>query len=188
MHQEDAADPLAGDFRDEAAIARRIQLGDDARHQNLELGVPAIFGGVQGAVALAAAKGRSRREREQIRGVHRDLQRMGVISTRQSPAGGKEAAASSPEWGDDPFGGADDAEGLPRPAAAPFRDPDRAVIRGLLRRLAEALHPDKVQDERDKATRTEVMKEITVAYRERDFARLVEIERAWAASAPVCRA
>lgn len=59
---------------------------------------------------------------------------------------------------------------------------ERGTLRALFRRLAEALHPDKVQDEAERARRTEVMKQVTVAYQEGDFARLLEIELAWAAA------
>ncbi len=52
-------------------------------------------------------------------------------------------------------------------------------LRGLFYRLVDALHPDKVQDEGDKAQRTEVMKELTQAYQAGDLARLIELERAW---------
>jgi hypothetical protein len=52
-------------------------------------------------------------------------------------------------------------------------------LRGLFYRLADALHPDKVQDEERKAERTEVMKELTQAYQAGDLARLIELERTW---------
>lgn len=50
-------------------------------------------------------------------------------------------------------------------------------LRALFRRLVEAFHPDRVQDEAEKAERTEVMKDITEAYRRGDLARLLELER-----------
>jgi hypothetical protein len=56
-------------------------------------------------------------------------------------------------------------------------------LRGLFRRLATALHPDKVHDEDEKARRTEVMKEISRAYEDRDFARLLNLEKIWMAGA-----
>jgi hypothetical protein len=52
-------------------------------------------------------------------------------------------------------------------------------VRGLFRKLAEALHPDKVQVEEEKERRTEAMKEITRAYQDGDLARLLELERTW---------
>lgn len=54
-----------------------------------------------------------------------------------------------------------------------------ASLRELFRRLASVLHPDKVQDDETKAERTEVMKELTQAYRAGDMARLIELEKEW---------
>jgi hypothetical protein len=56
-------------------------------------------------------------------------------------------------------------------------------LRALFRKLAVALHPDKVQDAKERETLTSVMKEITRAYETGDVARLVEIEREWLAAA-----
>jgi hypothetical protein len=61
---------------------------------------------------------------------------------------------------------------------------DAGLLRSLFRKLAVALHPDKVQDAKERDTLTAVMKEVTRAYEERDVARLVEIERTWLAQAP----
>jgi len=49
-------------------------------------------------------------------------------------------------------------------------------IRKLFLRLAERFHPDKVVDEKTRAHFTEIMKEINIAYRSGDFARLLEID------------
>lgn len=62
---------------------------------------------------------------------------------------------------------------------------DAGLLRALFRKLAVALHPDKVQDPKERETLTAVMKEVTRAYESRDVARLVEIERTWLAQAPV---
>jgi hypothetical protein len=59
------------------------------------------------------------------------------------------------------------------------------VLRSLFRKLAVALHPDKVQDPVERAALTSVMKEVTHAYESGDVARLVEIERTWLAQSPV---
>lgn len=149
-----------------APLAEEADRLDEAIHARLEV--------------LAADKRRSRRERNQIRGVHRDLQRMAILTERESP----EPASSRGHDGDGPCRCHERGADFERIAPAP-RETERGALRDLFRRLAEALHPDRVQDEEAKATRTEVMKEITVAYRERDFARLVEIERAWATSVSV---
>ena len=149
-----------------APLAEEASRLDEAIHARLD--------------ALAADKRRSRRERDQIRRVHRDLQKMGALSARESP----ETVFPPGHDSDGPCRCHEGGAGFERVASTP-RATEPGAIRDLFRRLAEALHPDKVQDEEAKATRTEVMKEITVAYRERDFARLVEIERTWAASVPV---
>jgi hypothetical protein len=56
-------------------------------------------------------------------------------------------------------------------------------IRDVYRRLAGALHPDRVLEEDEKARRTEAMKRVTVAYGEGDLASLVEIEKRLGAAA-----
>lgn len=133
--------------------------------------------------ALAGDPARPRAEREQLRRLHRDLQGH-VISIRSD--GGVHGAASPGPAGARPTVPRGHAgtrledehatvPSRPRPA-------ERGVLRGLFRKLVEALHPDKVQDDDAKARRTEVMKQVTVAYQDGDLARLVEIERAWASS------
>jgi hypothetical protein len=128
---------------------------DQAIHQMLE--------------ALSASKQRPRPERTQIRRFYRDVQNMCFISSRQ-PVPGVHAHHEA---------------SFIAPDVDAVKETERGALRDLVLHLAKALHPDKVQDEQDKASRTELMKEVTVAYRERDFARLVEIERTWAASGPV---
>jgi hypothetical protein len=154
-----------------APLAEEAERLDEAIHRMLE--------------TLASAKQRRRRERDQLRGVHRDLQKMGVISPRETAGADNGPDFGEPHQDDDRCRCKDNEDGFGGPDVAAVKETERGALRDLFRRLAEALHPDKVQDEQDKATRTEVMKEITVAYRERDLARLVEIERTWAASAPV---
>ena len=59
-------------------------------------------------------------------------------------------------------------------------DPARVPnARAVFRRLVIALHPDKVQDESEKAERTELMKELTLAFEHDDIARLVDLESTW---------
>ena len=77
----------------------------------------------------------------------------------------------------------------PSPAAASARhaggQPGNESLRGLFRRLTMALHPDRVQHEGEQKLRTDVMKEVTRAYEEGDFARLIEIEQQWMAGGHV---
>ena len=58
--------------------------------------------------------------------------------------------------------------------------PDRdelKKIRQLFLRLADSFHPDKVTDQSEKEYRTEIMKEINLAYQDGDLARLLAIEK-----------
>jgi len=58
--------------------------------------------------------------------------------------------------------------------------PDRdelKKIRHLFLRLAENFHPDKVTDAAEREYRTEIMKEINLAYQNADLARLKAIEK-----------
>lgn len=77
----------------------------------------------------------------------------------------------------------------PGPAAASARhaggQPGNDSLRGLFRRLTMALHPDRVQHEGEQKRRTDVMKEVTRAYENGDFARLIEIEQQWMAGGHV---
>jgi hypothetical protein len=59
------------------------------------------------------------------------------------------------------------------------------VLRALFRKIAVALHPDKVQDPKEREALTGIMKEVTRAYESGDVARLVEIERTWLAQGPI---
>jgi hypothetical protein len=120
---------------------------------------------------------RPRRERDEIARLYRELQDGGILSPR-----GHWADLDATVDGHAPPPASDAPGDAAPPSAKRPQEGDRGVLRGLFRRLAEALHPDKVQDEHDKAHRTEVMKQVTVAYHDGDFARLLEIERAWAVS------
>lgn len=66
-------------------------------------------------------------------------------------------------------------------ARRPSDAPQDQTLRGLFRRLAMAVHPDRTTGEAEKARRTEAMKEISRAYAERDLARLLNLERTWMA-------
>lgn len=57
-------------------------------------------------------------------------------------------------------------------SSRPSRD-----IRKLFLKLADRFHPDKVSDEKTRERYTEIMKEINIAYKSGDFARLLEIEQ-----------
>lgn len=161
---------LEHDLRDSAArMASRIgPLVDEAA--DLDRAIHAMF------QELLADRARSRAQRTQIGRLYRDLQ--GDIISVAAPPEPNEAGIPGAPLFDDLSADAPEAPSATRPG-------DRSVLRGLFRRLAEALHPDKVQDADDKARRTEVMKQITVAYQRGDLARLIEIERGWTTSQEV---
>lgn len=155
-------------------VAMRMQgLVDEVRALDAELH--------QLLQALIADPARSPRQRAELEEIYRQLEG-DVIRPRPRPTPAPTAAgraqdrsAADPAADDVPF-----TASRPRPA-------ERGTLRALFRRLAESLHPDKVQDEDERARRTEIMKQITVAYQDGDYARLIEIERAWATTmaAPV---
>ncbi len=76
-----------------------------------------------------------------------------------------------------------DASGGGYSAAKPSEN--SASLRALFKRLAVAFHPDRVQDEKAKAERTSLMKDVTKAYESGDLARLMELERALLSRLPV---
>jgi DnaJ-domain-containing protein 1 len=81
-----------------------------------------------------------------------------------------------PSWDEVPDDGSEAGYSAHKPA-----EKNTGVLRALFRKLAIALHPDKVQDPSEREQLTSVMKEVTRAYETGDVARLVEIERAWLA-------
>jgi hypothetical protein len=52
-------------------------------------------------------------------------------------------------------------------------------LRVLFKRLVVAFHPDRARGEGERARRTEMMKELTLAYESGDLAGLIELERTW---------
>jgi len=134
---------------------------------------------------LLARKKQPRKTQKIVREAYEILQELGQISPAwampQSPGDAEPKTDESPGHDGHPssedeippwaMGGAT--------AKRPVNQAGAQSLRGLFYRLADALHPDKVQDEGDKAQRTEVMKELTQAYQAGDLARLIELERAW---------
>jgi hypothetical protein len=139
---------------------------------------------------LLARKRQPRGFRRLVVALYEMLQHTGVLSFRDR---GDDQGDDAPEFFDGfdadggPFGGGPGAGGVPHrdgespSARRPGDAPEDQSLRGLFRRLATALHPDKVHDEDEKARRTEVMKEISRAYEDRDLARLLKLERTWLA-------
>lgn len=139
--------------------------------------------------ALCAVLGdgsRSKAERAAVRRVYRFLMQDQLITPRPMPGeaarGAKARPAPAPwEHLQEAFEFDEPEEPMEREVASAARPPDtkHGQLRTLFRRLADAFHPDKVQDEAEKAACTELMKDITAAYRRGDLARLLEIERHW---------
>lgn len=128
----------------------------------------------------------SKRARADICDVYEELKRDGIItpddaapaSTSDGWPGDchtepRDRGAASPRAEPDDAGD-QDANANHRGRAAHLRD-----LRKTFLALADAIHPDKVQDEDEKMARTEAMKELNRAYREGDMARILELERAW---------
>ena len=119
----------------------------------------------------------AKRGRRQVERLYGTLQLDGILTR-------SDGDEDEEEGGDDLFDDVEeeqeeDAAGsAPRPGK---RGPIES-IRAVYRRLANAIHPDKVQDEGERARRTEIMKDVTRAYGDGDFARLLELERTWAAN------
>lgn len=127
-----------------------------------------------------------KKSRQDVERVYRQLQQMGVISYK--PEFDRVHVESDgvdfdPEF-EPPFG---DEEGGPNFGAGgrnPFHakpsptpdTPDRDMRQTFLR-LAAIYHPDRAEDEAAMATNTEIMKEINRAYKDGDFARLLELEK-----------
>ena len=140
----------------------------------------------QGHALFAELLSRKRQPRgvvRDIRDIYQELQRTGVLSFRSPARANRKSVAESGDPIPD-FGWEDSAPRSPHgEGGVSARRPDDGAIgqsvRGLFRKLAEALHPDKVQVEEEKERRTEVMKEVTRAYQDGDLARLLELERAW---------
>jgi len=130
----------------------------------------------------------SRRAQKQVARLYGMLEEDGVIAPplRASRAASDEGDGEDED--DFDFDEPDDDARPPRHAGGVTASrPDAgkgpiATIRAVYRRLAHALHPDKVVDEGERARRTEIMKDVTRAYGDGDLARLLDLERAWAAA------
>jgi len=134
-------------------------------------------------VALLARRRQPREVRRAVASVYEMLQDMEVISQRDPWVSELDDLAAEIEEDFDARGFDNQA---PPPSDAggfsakrPSDAPEDQSLRGLFRRLAMAVHPDRVHDEAEKARRTEAMKEISRAYEDRDLARLLTLERIW---------
>ncbi|OIP78457.1 MAG: molecular chaperone DnaJ [Oscillatoriales cyanobacterium CG2_30_44_21] len=121
-----------------------------------------------------------KKSRKDIESVYHALQYDGVISPQHLPM-------ESEDFEDDQQDDSDDKndwqhhrghshqqvlEDIPKPDREELKK-----IRQLFLRLADSFHPDKVTDPAEKEYRTEIMKEINLAYQDGDLARLLAIEK-----------
>ncbi|MCA6519537.1 MAG: J domain-containing protein, partial [Pseudanabaena sp. M110S1SP2A07QC] len=117
-----------------------------------------------------------KKSRKDIESVYYHLQADGLISPQKLPTAADvevDDSEDESEWrGYERRSHQEVMEDIARPD----RD-DLKKIRQLFLRLADRFHPDKVTDEVEKAFRTEVMKEINLAYQNGDLARLLDIEK-----------
>lgn len=121
-----------------------------------------------------------KKSRKDIESVYHALQYDGVISPQHLPIDSEDFEDDE----DDQFNEQSDwhhhrgqssqqvLEDIPKPD----RD-ELKKIRQLFLRLADSFHPDKVTDPVEKEYRTEIMKEINLAYQDGDLARLLAIEK-----------
>jgi hypothetical protein len=165
-----ARERMAGEIRaaTNAIGAATEELADEARR---------LDGEMHGMLERwLAAPRTTKKERDAIRRLYEYLVESGILTPRafRAEAPRTKAGKQRREEEDDDIPEERMAGSAVRPAG------DRGLLRTLYRKLVEAMHPDRVQDEGEKAARTEAMKEVTVAYQAGDFARLVELERSWA--------
>jgi hypothetical protein len=119
-----------------------------------------------------------KKSRKDIETLYYHLQFDGVISPKHLPMESdifenNDESETEPNW--DSYNGYSNQqvmEDIPKPD----RD-ELKKIRQLFLRLADSFHPDKVTDEAEKEYRTEIMKEINLAYQDGDLARLLAIEK-----------
>jgi hypothetical protein len=144
------------------------------RHREAELEVHALFADLLQPRRLSKAR------RAALSRLYAALRAQGLVDEPPRPSAAAEATDDDEfEPGELPPGGGYSA---PR---AEGEGEARLSLRALFKRLALALHPDRVQHEEEKTRRTEAMKEVTRAYESGDLARLLEIEKRWAAFAAV---
>lgn len=164
-------DVVERDARDAAsAIAARVMPLREAFGATLKE-LKAIFNGLLGEDSHLG-----KRDKARVRRLYARLLPDLAGDTEDAPRSQPFDAGDGPGWESVPDDGSE--------AGYSARKPDEkntGMLRALFRKLAIALHPDKVQDPSEREQLTSVMKEVTRAYESGDVARLVEIERAWLA-------
>ena len=125
---------------------------------------------------IFAGRKLGKKSRKDIESVYYHLQADGLISPQKLPSSAEVEEDDSDEGSEWRGYERRSHQEVMEDIARPDRD-DLKKIRQLFLRLADRFHPDKVTDEVEKAFRTEVMKEINLAYQNGDLARLLEIEK-----------
>lgn len=138
--------------------------------------------------ALLGSKSRlNRRDKAKVRRLYSqilpDLAAEDEAKAHDGAAGDDEPPRSGQPFGDEAHGSRPSDTDAGYSATKPS-EKNASSLRALFRKLAVALHPDKVQDAKERETLTSVMKEVTRAYETGDVARLLEIEREWLVSVP----
>lgn len=121
-----------------------------------------------------------KQSRQRVETIYIRLQRQGVISYR--PLNDEEFEDDDEEDLEDfmpPPGGMPGAEQSHtfEPEPTPERPAHHREMRQTFLRLASIYHPDRATDATTQEQNTEIMKEINRAYRDGDFARLLELEQ-----------
>lgn len=117
-----------------------------------------------------------KKSRRDIETVYYALQLDGVISPKHLPVESEEDKDyfdDEPDW--ESYKDRSHQQTI-EDISKPDRD-ELKKIRQLFLRLADSFHPDKVTDQSEKEYRTEIMKEINLAYQDGDLARLLAIEK-----------
>jgi hypothetical protein len=117
-----------------------------------------------------------KKSRKDIESVYYHLQADGLISPQQIPFEREVFEVDDTEDGNWNNHKAHYHHEVTEDIIKPDRD-ELKKIRQLFLRLAESFHPDKVTDPTEKEYRTEIMKEINLAYQNADLARLLAIEK-----------
>ncbi|MGC1246176.1 MAG: hypothetical protein WA865_08205 [Spirulinaceae cyanobacterium] len=122
-----------------------------------------------------------KQSKKQIEEVYKTLQLTGRISSRLDPSEHEEMEEDfAPEEEDfhssNPRNFFGEQEELFAETGAEVKGRASKDLRKLFLKLADKFHPDKVADEETQNHHTEVMKEINLAYKNGDYARLLEIE------------
>ena len=125
---------------------------------------------------ILTARKLGKKTKKDVESVYYHLQADGIISSRQLPI--SEDSPKFPDFADSEDWQEDDQKSEHLLEDIPKLDRDeQKKIRQVFLRLADNFHPDKVTDQVEKEYRTEVMKEINLAYQNGDLAKLLAIEK-----------